>query len=180
MAVKKTKNKNRNSGFTLLETLGALSVLILAVAGPLTLASYVLRSASVSQNRLVAFYLGQEAIEYVRNLRDSNAINGEANWLNGLDACISPNNCAVDLKHNLIKDIALCPKLKYDSTYGFYNCDDGSDSTFSRSIQLSPVNTSIYEGKIYEYKITVTTSWQERFGIRSFALEEHILNWAGL
>jgi len=49
----------RKKGFTLLETFVALSILTFVVIGPLTLASYSIRSASLSQNQLTAFYLAQ-------------------------------------------------------------------------------------------------------------------------
>jgi len=70
----------KKCGFTLLETLAAVSVLTFAIVGPLTLAYYSIRSSSVSQNQLTAFYLAQEAIEYIKNLRDNNALTGKANW----------------------------------------------------------------------------------------------------
>ena len=58
------------SGFTLIETLVAVTILVLAVAGPLTVASRVLIAAQNSKDQLIASYLAQEGIEYVRAMRD--------------------------------------------------------------------------------------------------------------
>lgn len=57
-------------GFTLIETLVAIAILTLSVAGPLLVASRALVSAQIAQEQLTASYLAQEGIEYVRMMRD--------------------------------------------------------------------------------------------------------------
>lgn len=74
-------------GFTLIETLVAISILVLALTGPLTIISQALRSAYYSRDQIVAFYLAQEAVEYIRNVRDENSLKTGAtvdSWLNGI------------------------------------------------------------------------------------------------
>ena len=171
----------RKKGFTLLETFVALSILTFVVIGPLTLASYSIRSASLSQNQLTAFYLAQEAMEYVKNRRDINALNGNANWLkdlapsgggNGL--CRNNKGCTVDIPYNDIQPCpdGGCPKMRYSSDTGFYhqNTSFGAESLFTRKIKLDNVSS-------YEEKVSITISWAEKFGARSFTLEENIFNW---
>lgn len=166
----KNKKAKNCEGFTLLETLVAIFVLTLAGLGPIALASYAIRSSSLSQNRIVAFYLAQEAMEYVRSKRDNNSIPG-ANWLNGLNSCQNANGCIVDVQNDYIQGCSgTCPKIKYDSASGFYNQVSGSDTLFIRKVQLSRVSD-------YEEKISVTMSWQERFGPSSMTLEENIFDW---
>ncbi|MCK6462370.1 MAG: type II secretion system GspH family protein [Candidatus Pacebacteria bacterium] len=77
-------------GFTLIETIVAIALLSAAVAGPLTMAIKSISNASVSQDQLTAFYLAQEAIEYVRKVRDDNVLSGNSgsDWLEGLDECV--------------------------------------------------------------------------------------------
>lgn len=58
-------------GFTLIETMVAVSILTLAVAGPLYTASRAIVAAETSRDRLTASYLAQEGIEYVRMMRDN-------------------------------------------------------------------------------------------------------------
>ncbi len=163
-----------------METLVALSILTSAVVGPLTLAFYSIRSASVSQNQLTAFYLAQEALEYVKNHRDINALTG-VDWLNGMaptgsgnGLCRNDKGCTVDIPYN---NIAVCPgggcsKMRYSSDTGFYhqNTSLGIESPFTRIVNLAYVSA-------YEEKISVTISWLERTGTRSFTLEEDIFNW---
>ena len=75
-------------GFSLLETTVALAVLLTSVVGPLTLASFSLRSASVAKNSLIAAGLAQEGLELVRTARSSNILKN-ADWLTGLGFCLN-------------------------------------------------------------------------------------------
>ncbi|MBI3572365.1 type II secretion system protein [Candidatus Kaiserbacteria bacterium] len=61
-------------GFTLLETLVAVTILTLAVAGPLTSASRAVIAAQTASQQLTASYLAQEGIEYVRLMRDDESL----------------------------------------------------------------------------------------------------------
>lgn len=70
-------------GFTLLETLIAVTVVTLAVAAPLFAASRSTVAIHLAQNQMIASYLAQEGIEYVRRMRDDEYLtafrNGGAN-----------------------------------------------------------------------------------------------------
>ena len=57
-------------GFTLLETFVAITILMFAVVGPLTIVSKALNASYDSRDQITAFYLAQDAIEYIRNVRD--------------------------------------------------------------------------------------------------------------
>ena len=58
------------AGFTLIETMIAVTILTLAVAGPLTTASRAIVAGDLSHDQLTASYLAQEGVEYVRAMRD--------------------------------------------------------------------------------------------------------------
>src|SRR3989338_6051719 len=57
-------------GFTLLETLVAVTILALAVSGPLYVANRAYVAVQISRDQLTASYLAQEGIEYARSMRD--------------------------------------------------------------------------------------------------------------
>ncbi|HEY0220976.1 MAG TPA: prepilin-type N-terminal cleavage/methylation domain-containing protein, partial [Candidatus Paceibacterota bacterium] len=82
-----TKNKK---GFTLVESLVAISILSLSILSTFTVVSSSLKSSSLAKEQVIAFYLAQEAMEYIKNVRDNNALaslNGGANtWLTGLSS----------------------------------------------------------------------------------------------
>ena len=58
------------SGFTLIEAMVAVTVITLAVAGPLVTASRAVVASQIAHDQLIASYLAQEGIEYVRAMRD--------------------------------------------------------------------------------------------------------------
>jgi prepilin-type N-terminal cleavage/methylation domain-containing protein len=162
--------KSQIQGFTLLETIVAVSVLALAISGPLTLASYAIHLGGYSQNQITAFYLAEEAVEYIKNKRDNNVLSN-ADWLNEISVCQSASGCIIDVQNNSIAACSgTCPKVKYDSSTGFYNHQKGSDTVFTRQVNLTYVSD-------YEEKVTVTLSWNEGLIPLSFTLEENILNW---
>ena len=57
-------------GFTLIETMVAISILTLSIAGPLFIAHRAIVAAGIARDHLTASYLAQEGIEYVRAMRD--------------------------------------------------------------------------------------------------------------
>ena len=67
-------NTNSPKGFTLIETVVAVALIVGAVVGPLALVSQALFSAKSSKNKIVAAHLAQEGIEIVRHFRDSNIL----------------------------------------------------------------------------------------------------------
>lgn len=67
-------NKIQNGGFTLIETLVAISLLTIAIVAPMTLTMQSLSSAFYARDQITASYLAQEALEGVRAVRDSNAL----------------------------------------------------------------------------------------------------------
>jgi len=58
------------SGFSLVETLVAITVLLLVIVGPMSISSSVARSTSYSSEQVVAFFLAQEGAELAQKARD--------------------------------------------------------------------------------------------------------------
>lgn len=163
------------TGFTLIETIIAITVLVTTIVGPITLSVRSISAAIVSQNQITAFYLGQEALEYILNVRDSNLLQGE-DWLNGLSPCWNTNGCYADVpRDNLSACSANCPKIKYDESGGYYyNYQTGQDTIFTRIIKID----KNVPGNSDEARIEVTISWPEKFGgQKSFTIQRDIFNW---
>ncbi len=187
-------NKIKNSGFTLIETLIAVLLLAVAIAGPLTIASKGFVTATVAKDQVIAYYIAQDAVEYVRFARDTNGLRG-ASWLSGsggtpaginlLTPCTDPNGCYLDSTDNVPPSAPAACSLSecsdrpmyYDATnHRFsYNTSLGAAARtiFTRAILLSPVN-----GNTDEYLLTVTVMWNDVGGsIRQVVLKEHLYNW---
>ncbi len=108
--IQKPKYKQR-AGFTLVETLVAITVLLLSIAAPLAIAARALFAAYYARDQITAYYLAEEAIEYVKNARDTTFLHdvfdanaatvGNTYWLYGLTPCIDTGDagfkgCLVD------------------------------------------------------------------------------------
>src|SRR3954462_3848275 len=79
----------RLRGFTLLETMVAVSLLAVAIVAPMSLTAQSLASAYYARDEVTAFYLAQEGLEVVRNIRDNNILQNSqggatVNLLNGI------------------------------------------------------------------------------------------------
>ncbi len=159
------------AGFTLIETFVAISLLLTAVAGPLTLASKGLSSAIIARDQMIAFYLAQDAIEFVRHRKDSNSL-AASPWLTGLDACVGAS-CIIDSKEDTIAACSgTCAKLRQDEDTGFFTYALGdSETNFTRAVDIESLSAS-------EAIIRATVSWTTVGGYtRTFTVKEHIFDW---
>ncbi|MEK7194059.1 MAG: prepilin-type N-terminal cleavage/methylation domain-containing protein [Patescibacteria group bacterium] len=182
--MKKLKTKFQlKAGFTLVETLMAISILVLAVTGAFSAAHSGITSAIFSKDQIVAFYLAQEGIEQIRNMRDENGLRGQ-NWLTNIaqnpsDPCyfaVGARACRVDVVNDTIASCGApgsCPFLKLDPVNGFYSYVSGNDTRFKREISLSlnPANGS------NEVVVSSIVSWSKGLINRSFTAREIIFNW---
>ena len=87
-----TTNKQ---GFTFVETLVAITVLLVAVVAPMSLASDGITASHLAQDQIVAFYLGQEGVEAVKNMRDHNRLSNDASGQLGNDFTGNLSECIV-------------------------------------------------------------------------------------
>jgi hypothetical protein len=154
----------------------AITVLVAAVAAPLTLAAQSLFASYYAKDQTTAFYLAQEAIEVVRNQRDSNLLaylNGEnVGWL---DSISTDTAFHVDVQNepHMIECSASCLDEKLLHNGVFYNHQSGDTSRFSREVLITPNPTFPNEAII-----SATVRWQTgSFRVQEIALEERIYNW---
>ncbi len=110
----KKDSKKYKKGFTLVETLVAILILSLSLTATFTAAQRSLQQSTFAKDQITAFYLIQDAMEYIKNVRDTNRLysinalsNGVTprNWLYGLskdsnDPCWyvnqGGNTCIID------------------------------------------------------------------------------------
>ena len=88
---------NRQTGQTIIETMVALFIMVMGITAALGLASYSLNASSGIRNQIIGMGLAREGIEAVKNMRDTNWLQGQldTNCYN-FDDGSSTANCYTD------------------------------------------------------------------------------------
>lgn len=183
-------------GFTILETMVAITLLITALVAPMTIAARGLQSAFYAKEHLTAVYLAQEAVEIIRMHRDQYALANKGtsadDWyghyfVGAGSACASPAGCDVDAREmDAFVDCALAScRLQYDANalgtaikrgmYTHQPTATGVDSLFTRVVKLAP---STGTNGNNEVSVTVEVSWQTSVfaGRKTVALKTSLFN----
>lgn len=175
-----------SGGFSLMEVILAIFILITVLAGLMSMISDVTRAAAASSSKLIAANLAQEGIEVVKNIRDLNyGDNGWNDWYASFNSgqliCYYIQYDSISLGSSVpCGDDA--PVLKYDSAGGLYGYTkpDGSgmaaDSkyAFKRkvSLQRNPDGASDQE-----IAVVSSVSWTEHGRTQSVIIEDRLWNW---
>lgn len=153
-------NIKNNSGFTMIESLVAIFIILLAITGPMVFAQNGLRTAFLSRDQITAFFLAQDVIESIKNYRNGqakNIVDGTLDsqyWL-GNNTIQSGQNGAgaftdcFDTSSNPTSDIKGCTIITRDgpaSSAGnvVYKCSSPSSSDSSLGC-LDDSNSEIYK-----------------------------------
>ncbi len=174
-------NGKLSAGFTFIETVVAIAVLIVSVVAPLSLAAQGLRIARIARDQVIANYLAQEAVEFLRFTRDSDAINGNE-WLESFpDDCFNGGSCVVDITDGADGTITactgnrsgICPVIRFDETTGTYGYnEDWSATRFTRTVRLT-----YGSDQDREISAQISVSWNDIVLERTYELHEKLFNW---
>jgi prepilin-type N-terminal cleavage/methylation domain-containing protein len=159
-------------GFTLIETLVAISILLLSITAPLSIASQGLSSAYIARDEITAFYLAQEAMEFILSRRERNFLTNSS-WLSGLPSTTGAPFTIDSFDRNMVLcGGGGCPAIEYNPTTGFYSHNDpgGNPSKFTRSVSVTELSN-------HEAAVLVTISWSVGSLNRSFSVRENIFKW---
>jgi len=155
----------KDRGFSMIEVIVALFILSLAVIGSFILIQQTLIGASANQMRLTASYLGQEGLEIVRNIRDTNWLKGQT-WTTNLG--VGGSEQEADYLSN---SLAASQNRYFNiDSNGFYTYGSGTNTKFKRKIFVTQ------EAGGY-LKVRVRIEWQERGKDYSLEVIDFLYNW---
>lgn len=173
------KNKNLTSGFTLVETLVAISIFTMSVLALLVILGQGISSTSFAKNKIIATYLAQGGVERMRNTRDNymlyDSTDAQAGWTAFFedvhDWCGS-YGCYMNEDFDFITcdDSGVCPAMLYDSETGVYGYGSGVDSGFVMKITLEDVSVN-------ELKIHSTVTWNHNSQTQQVDFTDNLFNW---
>lgn len=185
--LKNIRSKKYSKGFTLVESLVAIGILSISILGAFTAVQNGIKNSTIAKDEITAFYLAQEGMEYIRNIRDENSLHDisgtPTNWLTGLVVTSSATSGPCDFGKTCTLDsnaktaatcsggFGTCPVLNEDPTTGLYGYNSSwPASNFSREVQFTQVNGSL------EVKATMNVTWTTRGSTKSFQISESFFN----
>jgi prepilin-type N-terminal cleavage/methylation domain-containing protein len=181
MSIITSKRKGR-AGFTLVEAMVAIAILSISITGPLVIAQKGIASAVYSRDQVTAFYLAQEAVEYVRNARDTNRNNG-LDWKTGLGECVALN-CTIDATQDISLESAIATVAsgpsnpislnKSSGLYGYSAAVGWTPTLFRRLVSIS----SPAGAEDREIIVSVKVSWSTTLFApqKEFSVKEILFN----
>ena len=175
--------QQKNKGFTLIEVLVAIFILITAVVVPLTIGSKAFAYSNFVRDQSTASYLAQEAVEFVRLTRDNASLNpspsgGWVDFKSVIDECMNEAGCQFDVLPSSVSITACnekCNSLykQSDGTYSYVAIPE-SNKWFLRTVKTTLVGRDPLE----RVQVEVTVLWNTN-GIeeRSFTVTDYLTPW---
>ncbi len=167
-----SQRKKGERGFTLVETLVAVLILMMVIIGPMTIASRGIQGSYFANEQVTAVFLAQEAMESIQQLRDDNALEvfegGSTEsweWYDDLESSCKNTGANGGCDYNILMGTyhscateSNCKLEMYTGSaeaikYGYGNLPDwNTNSPYTRKIQIG---TEVGGG----VPVMVTVSW---------------------
>lgn len=171
-------HRRKPKGFTLLETIVALALIVTAAAGPFTLATRGVFAAKFARSKLVALNLAQEGMELVRQMRDNNVLGGH-DWRGLSGSC--PARCTrladgfyqpdvFTAANGSAPPIFSGAAMRFDEATGLYGQSSGVGTPFARVVGISTPAAD-------QMRVTSAVAWTESGIARQVRLEMVLYNW---
>jgi len=176
-------NKSNPQGFSLVETLVAISILLLVVVGPLTISARAAKSNSFAAEQAVAHFLAQEGLELAQKARDDIMLAGiqtpaNTSWADFINTsgvyqhCFSTAGCGLEMNQvtpqnavvatpvrcDPIEDCKLHRSLTTTERSRFTHDASGATSTpYTRVIKFFPITIA---GQVSQLRVESVVTWR--------------------
>jgi len=137
-------NTKESKGFTIIEVVITISILSVGIISTYNAFYSIMNVADNMSDRLTAAYLAAEGFDIVKNIRDTNFIEGRSF---STDLLVCSTGCQADYKAGTPAE-QIANQLKvYSGSFlkinadGLYGYDAGTDTKFKRKITITQVTT---------------------------------------
>jgi Tfp pilus assembly protein PilV len=152
-------NFKNKKGFTIIETLVAVTILMISIVGPLTIAQKSLMASIYARDQVTASFLAQDIIEKIKNDK-SNALLANtvfSTWVGNYQ-----NPCAQNNSVGILR-------IQNDGTLSTSGTNTPSKFSCTATVTLLPSSTS-------EAKVVVTVSWTTGTLQNSVVLQDNLFD----
>ena len=168
----KLKNQLKNqAGQVLIESVVAMSLVVIGLLGILTLLSNSIAFNRNIANKLAATYLAAEGIEVMKSIADENYTQGGV-WGTTLPTgkYEATHDASIGNLRVVAGDFSSNPLL-FDSETGVYGYDSGVPTIFTRTVKVLNSTDNM------ETKINSIVRWADKGESKEVDLEDHFFNW---
>lgn len=156
--------------FSIIEIMAVLLIVSLAMIGVANLAVQSIQAQTINRGSIIAYQLAQEGIEIVRQIRDTNWLQGK-NWKDGIN---SGDYCVDYLSPTLRVASSLndCP-LYFNNDNWYYSpvtvAAGSRRSNFKRLISINAATSSA--------SVKATITWNDRDKVFTYEVETELYDW---
>jgi prepilin-type N-terminal cleavage/methylation domain-containing protein len=183
------------TGFTLVEVLVSIAIFSMSILGLLSVMASGIINTTYAKNKIIAGYLAQEGIEYMRNIRDNDVLypaydvsnSLPANWSGftgamtsctdgttnscGFDGSTTPTN-AITFKLCSNESTTHCQLYLTSGSYND-NSSTGTASGFTRRVWMTKPDS----GNDNERTIFSEVDWKQGASSFKTVFSENLFNW---
>ena len=153
--------RQQSKGFSVIEVMVAVSIISMSVLGIFSLLVYNQKAYLSTKNQFIAAMLSQEGAELVRNVRDSNWLDGLA-FNDGIPAAFRIDTQS-GIKESITQVASINePAAKLLQLDGVYRHDSGTPTAFARLITAENIYEPPIDAAVDGLKITSLVQWTER------------------
>lgn len=185
---------SKSKGFTLVETMVAITILLVAVVGPISIIGDALHKFYYARDEMSAINLAQEGIEVVRAVATTSMLNNEditvkvmqgsagappkSIWVVDVDSIYptgKPDKMLLDCNPACITNYQ---DVYFDSTVGKYRQSKNSPPVWWTKTQFKRLVTTTEISPTREVKIESKVEWDTGGQHGTITVTENIFNWA--
>jgi len=162
-------------GFSIVEALVAISIVSLAITSATAVVQGSLQNSQITRFRIQSIHFANEAVEFARNLRDTDIVS-EKTFSNGelktfVNACNSDDGCFLDVLNNTYgkcnKDG--CDKIYLTEGVGYNSDENGNETPFKRRVTVNEISGD-------EISVTVDVSFSVRGYDETVSVTSYLMN----